>query len=107
LHGIIKMGREIKMDTLLKEKTQNTEDTGRGKINKFLSLWMKEEERDYFNEIDFFRIWNKAKASKEWSDFVDLWSDDNALNNYFIAIDLIDPRVFIPEWARHIGWKED
>jgi hypothetical protein len=63
---------------------------------------------DYFTPEGFFQIWNKAKESKEWGIFLVLngrhWKCSSGYD--LIKINLVNPQVFIPEWARFLGWKE-
>ena len=63
---------------------------------------------NYFTPKGFFAIWNEAKESGEWGTFLMIhgrhWRDSPEYD--LLQTNLIDPLVFIPKWARFLGWKE-
>jgi hypothetical protein len=92
-------------------------------INRFLTEWTGDKWKEpfcefqvmpnYFTPEGFFQIWNKAKESEGWEDFLAdngridiIHSFMNQAKVWMMRVDLIDPQVFPYEQARFLGWKE-
>lgn len=80
-------------------------------VNKFLAEWLVDEPLltlkyipDYFASKNFFIIWDKAKESERWGDFVRYINFPYRYETV-VPILLVDPKIFIPEWAKFLGCK--